>query len=32
LNVSSGNLFGLGSIFFNGKDKNKKKWLTQYVI
>ncbi|KAJ6402691.1 hypothetical protein OIU84_014738 [Salix udensis] len=25
LNVSSGNLFGLGSIFFNGKDKNKKK-------
>ncbi|KAL7232038.1 hypothetical protein ACSBR2_010120 [Camellia fascicularis] len=25
LNVPSGNLFGLGSIFFNGKDKNKKK-------
>ncbi|KAJ6738803.1 hypothetical protein OIU79_022348 [Salix purpurea] len=25
LNVSSGNLFGLGSIFFSGKDKNKKK-------
>lgn len=25
LNVPSGNLFGLGSIFSNGKDKNKKK-------
>ncbi|XP_022759940.1 uncharacterized protein LOC111306306 [Durio zibethinus] len=25
LNVPSGNLFGLGSIFFNGKDKNHKK-------
>ncbi|KAL5745023.1 hypothetical protein ACOSP7_026169 [Xanthoceras sorbifolium] len=25
INVPSGNLFGLGSIFFNGKDKNKKK-------
>ncbi|XP_044467890.1 bromodomain-containing protein DDB_G0270170 [Mangifera indica] len=25
LNVPSGNLFGLSSIFFNGKDKNKKK-------
>ncbi|OAY60420.1 uncharacterized protein LOC110627680 [Manihot esculenta] len=25
LNVPSGNLFGLGSKFFNGKDKNKKK-------
>ncbi|XAR71367.1 hypothetical protein NMG60_11028591 [Bertholletia excelsa] len=25
LNVPSGNLFGLGSVFFNGKDKNKKK-------
>lgn len=25
LNVNSGNLFGLGSIFSNGKDKNKKK-------
>ncbi|KAK2652262.1 hypothetical protein Ddye_012118 [Dipteronia dyeriana] len=25
LNVPSGNLFGLGSIFFNAKDKNKKK-------
>eukprot|EP00257_Ricinus_communis_P022442 XP_015582171.1 uncharacterized protein LOC8269350 [Ricinus communis] len=25
LNVPSGNLFGLGSIFFNGKDKNRKK-------
>lgn len=25
LNVPSGNLFGLGSIFFNGKEKNRKK-------